>query len=214
MRGIFITGTDTGVGKTIISAAIACGLKEKGINVGIMKPVGSGGKKRGNHFVSNDALILKKAAGVSDPLELINPICFKTQIAPYPASLIEKREINLNKIYSSYEKLCKKHEFMVVEGIGGVLVPIKKNYFVIDLIKKLGLSVIVVCRPGLGTINHTLLTINALLSNKIKIICLVFNKTSPDMEDLSEKSNLEIIKKLSGIRVIKNPFINLDKTCK
>lgn len=207
MKGLFVTGTDTGVGKTIISAAIAFNLKEKGINVGVMKPIACGGEKKGSRYISGDALILRKAAGVNDPVELINPVCFKNPFAPYSASLIEKKRVDLGKISSSYEELSRKHEFVIVEGIGGVLVPIKKDFFVSDLIKLLDIPVIIVCRPGSGTINHTLLTINALLLKKIKILCLIFNKSETGKKDNSEKSNLKMIRKLSGIPVIKYPFI-------
>lgn len=207
MPGVFITGTDTGVGKTFVSSAIALGLREKGVNVGVMKPVASGGKKKGCIYVSGDALALKKASGVNDPVELINPVCFKTPLAPYTASIIEKNKVDLGRIYSSYKILCRRHEFMLVEGIGGVLVPVKKNYFVIDLIKKLGLPVIIVCRPGIGTINHTLLTINALKTRNIQILCLVLNKTTEMVNDKSERSNMMILNELTGIPVIKYPYI-------
>ncbi|MEW6088159.1 MAG: dethiobiotin synthase [bacterium] len=210
MPGVFITGTDTGVGKTIISAALAFSLKKKSVNVGVMKPVASGGIKKGGRFVSQDAVLLRKAASVDDLAGLINPVCFKNPLAPYPASLIETRGLNLKKIFLSYRKLSIKHEFMVVEGIGGVLVPIKKNYFVIDLIKKMNLPVIVVCRTGLGTINHTLLTVNILRANNIKILCLVFNKMSSE-KDLSEKTNARIIENITGLKVIKFPFLHLKK---
>lgn len=207
MKGVFITGTDTGVGKTVISAALAFGLREKNVDVGVMKPIACGGVKRDGHFVSEDALVLKEIAGVDDHVRLVNPICFKTPIAPYPASLLENRKVDLKKVYLSYERLADKHDFLIVEGIGGILVPIKRNYFVIDLIKELDLPVIVVCRPNVGTINHTLLTVNALEAEGIKILCLVFNKTSLSVKDSSEKSNPDIINKLTGIPVVKFPFI-------
>lgn len=207
MKGVFITGTDTGVGKTVISAALACGLRRKNIDVGVMKPIACGGVKVGSHFVSEDALALREIAGVNDPIKFINPVCFKNPVAPYPASLLENKKVDLKKVYLSHKKLADKHDFLIVEGIGGVLVPIKKNYFVIDLIKKLNLPVIIVCRPNIGTINHTLLTVNALQARGIEILCLVFNKTSLSAKDESEKSNLDVINKLTGIPVVKFPFV-------
>ncbi|MFH1287200.1 MAG: dethiobiotin synthase [bacterium] len=207
MPGVFITGTDTDVGKTIVSAALAFGLKKKAVNIGVMKPIACGGVKIGNRFVSEDAIILKKTVDADDPIELINPVCFKNPIAPYPASLLENKKVDFKKIRLSYKKLINKYDFLLVEGIGGVLVPIKKKYFVIDLIKELNLPVIVVCRSNIGTINHTLLTVNALQLKGIKILCLVFNKTSLSAEDSSEKSNPDIINKLTGIPVVKFPFI-------
>ncbi len=199
MSGVFITGTDTGVGKTIVSAALAFGLREKAVNVGVMKPIACGGIE--------DAIILKEAAGVDDAIELINPVYFKNPVAPYHASLVENKKADLRKIHLAYKNLITRHDFIIGEGIGGVLVPIKKNYFVIDLIKELNLPVIVVCHSNIGTINHTLLTVNALRLKDIKILCLVLNKTSSSIKDRSEKSNPDIINKLTGIPVVKFPFI-------
>lgn len=191
-KGIFVTGTDTGVGKTIVTAGISLALKNKGINVGVMKPISTGGIQ--------DAKFLLNFIGLKDDIRLVNPVSFKNPLAPYVAGKIENRKINKNKIFTSFEKLKKLHEFIVVEGIGGVLVPILKDYFVADLIKDFKLPVIIVCRTGLGIINHTLLTLKILEQRKIKILGLIMNGFTG--KDLSEKTNQFVVENLSKYFVL------------
>lgn len=193
-KGIFVTGTDTGVGKTIVTAGVALSLKNKGIDVGIMKPVSTGG------IPNEDIRFLMDFLGLKENIELVNPVALKESLAPYVAAKIERKKINLNKIFTSYEKLKKLHDFIIVEGIGGVFVPILKNYFVADLIKDFKLPVIIVSRAGLGTINHTLMTINTLEQKKAKILGIVLNMFSG--KDISEKTNPEMIEKLGKYPVL------------
>jgi dethiobiotin synthetase len=109
--GIFITGTDTGVGKTFIAGALACQLRSEGIDVGVMKPIETGcGSKR----MPADAVYLKKAAMSTDSLELITPYRFRIPLAPWPASIKEKKKIEIKKILAAYEQLCARHAFMIV----------------------------------------------------------------------------------------------------
>lgn len=191
-KGIFVTGTDTGVGKTIVTAGISLALKNKGINVGVMKPISTGGIQ--------DAKFLLNFIGLKDDIRLVNPVSFKNPLAPYVAGKIENRKINKNKIFRAFNKLKKLHEFIVVEGIGGVLVPILKDYFVADLIKDFKLPVIIVSRAGLGTINHTLLTLKILEQRKIKILGLIMNGFTG--KDLSEKTNQFVVENLSKYFVL------------
>lgn len=191
-KGIFVTGTDTGVGKTIVTAGISLALKNKGINVGVMKPISTGGIQ--------DAKFLLNFIGLKDDIRLVNPVSFKNPLAPYVAGKIENRKINKNKIFRAFNKLKKLHEFIVVEGIGGVLVPILKDYFVADLIKDFKLPVIIVSRAGLGTINHTLLTLKILEQRKIKILGLIMNGFTG--KGLSEKTNQFVVENLSKYFVL------------
>ncbi|MBU0952291.1 MAG: adenosylmethionine--8-amino-7-oxononanoate transaminase [Elusimicrobia bacterium] len=205
-RGIFVVGTDTGVGKTFIAAAIAAGLKNRGINVGVMKPVQSGG---------TDAQTLIKAAGVNDPLDLVCPYSFKTPVAPELASKLEKHTISIEKIEKSFQILNQKHDFMVVEGAGGFYVPLNDDYLISDLVADLGLPVVIVSRLGLGTINHTLLTIEACKQKGIEILGIIFNQTENKSLSITEKTNPQTISKLSGIPILgiikysKNVKLNL-----
>ena len=167
VNGIFVTGTDTDCGKTIIAGGIARALLRKGFNVGVMKPVATWGdpaREAGirTKWISEDALHLRQAAATSDALSLINPICFKAAMAPWPASIQEKKKIDLERLVQVYRQLVHRHDYMVVEGAGGLMVPLKRNFFMSDLMKRFHLPAIVVVRPDLGTLNHTLLTVSAL----------------------------------------------------
>jgi dethiobiotin synthetase len=194
MPGIFITGTDTGCGKTYVTALLAEYFISRGHDVGVMKPISTGPK------AGNDAYFLKRKLELKDPLNLINPIRLKHPLAPYPAARLEKKKLDLKKIFKAYEKLSDLHAMVLVEGIGGVLVPITRDYFVATLIKDLGLPAIVVARAGLGTINHAFLTIEALRQRKIRILGVILNGFKG--KDLSEKTNAKIIEQLSGIPVL------------
>lgn len=192
-KGIFVTGTDTGVGKTVVSGLLVLLLKEKGLNVGVMKPVASGGK------ISQDAFFLSKVINNQDELRLINPCCLKFPLAPLVAAEKEKKNISIRSIQNAYRTLSKRHDFLIVEGIGGILVPIKKNFFVGDLIKLFDLPVLIVSRLGLGAINHCLLTIESARSFHLRIAGIVFNQSSPDKTGFAEKTNPSVIERLSGI---------------
>jgi dethiobiotin synthetase len=201
-KGLFITGTDTGVGKTYLSAGIATALACRGVNVGVMKPAETGCIMRVGRLVTMDALRLMKSARVKDPLSLVNPYRFRMPLAPAVASEREGKTIDPLKIISAFQTLSKRHEFMIVEGAGGIMTPLSANYTYLDLAKKLGLPVLIVARPGLGTINHTLLTIAALRGRKISIAGIVINYAQDVKSGLAEKTNPEVIEKISGIRII------------
>lgn len=194
MKNIFITGIDTGVGKTLIAAALAAALKETGTDVGVMKPVATGGW--------DDAQFLIRAAGIKDNLFLVNPYCLATPVAPAVAADIEKIKINVGKIKTVYEELSKRHEMMIVEGVGGLLVPIYKKYLVSDLIKDLNLPIIIVARAGLGTINHTLLTISEARRSRIKVIGVIINNYDEADAGIAEKTAPEVIEKIGKIPVL------------
>lgn len=194
MPGLFITGTDTGVGKTYVTLYLAEKFRRDGMDVGIMKPIACGPQKE------NDAVYLKKKLKLDDPFELINPVHLKSPLAPYSAAKLEKKKINLKKIFSAYKELSKRHQTVIVEGIGGVAVPITKDYCVVDLIHDLGLPAIVVARAGLGTINHTLLTIGALIDSHVEVMGIIMNGFTG--KDISEKTNAKAIERLSGVPVL------------
>lgn len=195
MKGIFVTATDTGVGKTVFSCGLVCLLKKRGIDVGVMKPFTSGNRQ--------DALLLLQAQDYLSPSPLlgegrgeeiiaeVNPQFFPKPLAPYIAAKLKKKKINLKKVFRSFDKILQKHKFVVVEGIGGVLVPLTKKYFLIDLIKDFGLPTIVVARAGLGTINHTLLTLKTLKEKGIKVLGVVLNGTKN--KSLAERTNQAVI---------------------
>ncbi|MCX7760954.1 MAG: dethiobiotin synthase [Hydrogenothermaceae bacterium] len=190
-KQLFITATDTGVGKTTVSAGLCKLLKDIGVNVGYFKPVETGVEE-----VPSDVKLLTDITG--QPIEEAILYSFKNPLAPYPASKIENKKIDINKIIDHYNYLRDKYDFLIVEGAGGVYVPIVKGYSYVDLIKDLNIPVLLVARAKLGTINHTLLTIKAL--EGCNIVGIVMNGFSGD--DISENTNPEVIEELSGIKVI------------
>jgi dethiobiotin synthetase len=200
-EGIFITGTDTGVGKTLIAAGLVAALKEQGIDVGVMKPLESGAPSFGSAPIPQDALYLKEIAGVHDDLDLINPYCFQSQLAPGVAAEKEGVEIDLNRIKAQYDELKGSHQFMVVEGAGGLLVPVAQGVLLPELIKLLDLPLLLVARSSLGTINHTLLSLYYCQQEGLKVIGVILSKSTPDA-DPSEASNAQIIAECSAVPLL------------
>lgn len=201
-KGIFITGTDTGVGKTVVAGALAMGLKKTGFSVGVMKPVETGCKKVGKRLVPSDAIFLKEATGVQDNLDIINPYRFEKPLAPAVASELEGIRIDITQILKTYNILRKRYDIIIVEGAGGILVPVYKDYLFLDLIRDLRLPVLIVARPWLGTINHTLLTIRCAQEYGIPVIGFILNYTKDLKQDPSEKTNPLVIKRLSNVPLI------------
>ena len=193
-NGIFITGTDTEVGKTIIAAGIAYALKAKNIDVGVMKPIASGSR--------NDAQLLKRTAQVDDPIDLINPVYFDLPIAPSVASKIESRESDLQKVYNAFEHLSQQHNFLVVEGIGGIAVPIGRDKSVADLAKRIDFPVLIVGRSYLGTINHTVLTVTFAKSFGLEVCGIVLNTGQDVPEDISVATNPIEIERLTKLPIL------------
>lgn len=156
-KGIFITGTDTGVGKTIVAATLALLLRMRGVNVGVMKPVTSGCREVDGNLVSDDALLLCQAAGVSCNAD-VAPYLLREPLAPAEAARIDGVRIDFASIKEAYDRLATVHDVVIVEGAGGLMVPLAGGLLVADLVRELDLNLLVVARPGLGTINHTVLT--------------------------------------------------------
>lgn len=192
-RSIFIVGTDTSVGKTLIAAGLARMLANRGVRVGVMKPIASGGRP------SEDGKLLQKAARLPDRVypEIV-PVHYRQPLAPYTASWKEGKP-DLEKIDAAYQKAKKKYDFLIVEGIGGVLVPITKDLLAIDWLVKWKVPALVVARAGLGTLNHTLLTVEALRKRKVKVLGVVVNGYKG--KELSEKTNAQALRKLLKVPI-------------
>lgn len=199
MNGFFITGTDTGVGKTVVAGAIAAYLKRQGVRVGVMKPIASGCFTRGGRLVAEDSLFLQKCAGVEDSMEVITPVCLKNPLAPYVAAQIEKRKVSFAHIQKQFNFLKKRYDTLIVEGVGGLLVPLAKNKTGVDLIKMTRFPAIVVSRLGLGTINHTLLTLSELRRHRIRVKGVLFNSSEKNFKGKAEKTNPKIISKMGQV---------------
>ena len=157
---------------------------------------------RAGRLVPKDAHRLMKSACVKDPLSLVNPYRFRRSLAPAVAGEREGTAIDPLMMINAYQKLSTRHEFMIVEGAGGIMVPLSGKYTYLDLAKQIGLPVLIVARPGLGTINHTLLTIAALRGRKIPIAGIVINYAQDVKSGLAEKTNPAVLEKISGIRIV------------
>lgn len=202
-HGVFITGTDTGVGKTLVTAALALHLKKRGLTVGVMKPIETGvsaGRK-----AQSDTARLQSIIESEETAGAICPYSFELPVAPLAAAQAEGQIINPDTIKKVYRLLTSRYDGMVVEGVGGIRVPITPKSSVTDLIKSLRLPVIVVGRSGLGGINHALLTIETLQRLKIPIIALILNHTEATRSSLARmqaRTTLEILRKQAGVPVL------------
>jgi dethiobiotin synthetase len=197
MRGLFITATDTGVGKTEVACALVSGARAAGLDVGAMKPAQSG-LTPGE---ASDADLLREAAGGADPLELVCPYQFVPPLAPGVAARLGGVEISLPRLVDMARALAARHAALVVEGAGGLLVPLTPDGTYADLAVALGLPVLVVARAGLGTVNHTALTLEALRARRLEVAGVVLNRTAPD-DDPSVPYNATEIERLTGVRVL------------
>ena len=184
MKSLFVTGNDTDVGKTCVTASIVKNLRDMDIDVGVMKPFASGYKKNSNSL-SQDVEILMKYSGSHDPIDLVNPYFFEIPTSPYNASKILARKISTQKVIDAYDKLLSSHDLVVVEGIGGLMTPITQNYFVSNLISELDIDTIIVTGSKLGTVNHTLLTYEHCKQMHLKLKGFVINQTEPNGYELS-----------------------------
>lgn len=185
MNSFMVTGTDTGVGKTVVAGGLAAALRRRGLDAGVMKPVATGARRG----VSEDAVLLRKAAGVDDPLSLINPIALAPPLAPSAAA---RRPLDLRPVRAAYRELSRRHDLVVVEGIGGLLVPLRPRWTVAHLAKRLRLPILIVTRARLGTLNHTALTVLAARAFGLEILGLVVNHAEPGRGDRRTWASLEV----------------------
>lgn len=199
MKPLFITATDTDIGKTYVCAGLAHSLKKLDIDVGIMKPFACGVKQK-TGFSSNDLTMLSNAAMVNDAEELLNPFFFPIPASPYTAAKNLGVKIDIDYLMKCFRKLDKIHDVMLVEGIGGIMTPILKDYAIIDLIKDLDANTIIVTSSKIGTINHTIMTCNMCKNMKIPVKGLIINNFDStgypvsDLErDLSALADLPVL---------------------
>ena len=207
-RSLFVSGTGTGVGKTFVTAALAAAWRSQGVDVGVMKPIATGCVRGANGWVSEDALFLRRQSGVLDELDLINPVRFVAPLAPLVAARLEGREHEdlMAACRAAYCELTRRHEVMLVEGVGGLLVPLHLGEQRLDtcatLAAELNLPVLVVAARTLGTINHTLLTCRLPMPDSSPIVGLVFNDSERVADnDLAAQTSPAIIAELTGLPI-------------
>jgi dethiobiotin synthetase len=199
--GIFITGTDTDVGKTIVAAGLALVLRSWGLKVGVMKPVATGCYGKEERPISQDAAFLMEAAQNEYP-PLTSPMRFRNPLSPNVAAMLEKKEVDVQGILKSYRELQKHYDFLIVEGIGGLMVPFRKDYYVANLIRDMGLPIVIVSYAGLGAINHTLLTVDAAMIRGLEVRGIIFNRVSVTNYSLAELTNPKVIHDISGVPIL------------
>ncbi len=203
VKGLFVTGTDTGVGKTLVSAALARRLTQMGHRVGVMKPVETGVEAGLSDH--SDAARLMAAAGVNDSLDLVSPYRFSAPVAPYAAAAAQGRVIELSEIVRQYDELAARYSCVVVEGAGGLLVPTGHDWDMGDLISRLDLPVLLVGRVGLGGINHALLTLESLERRQLRVLALLLNETVPSptaVEQEQRASTVALLKERVSVPLL------------
>ena len=189
----FVTGTDTGVGKTFVTSGLVRFSRSKGIDAVGMKPICTGD--------DSDVRQLLDACGSCEPEHLINPVWYRTPVAPYTASIIEDRLIDLDGIREAFEFLARQHSSVLVEGVGGIAVPIFAHYDFRDLARDLRLSVIIVAANRLGVLNHARLTVEAVRAAGLRCSLIALNSAHPD-SDISEQTNLSILENLVDVPIL------------
>lgn len=205
-KSFFIMGTDTDIGKTFISNLLIKYCVQNNIKCIYYKPISSGGLRINDKFYSYDVLNIFKNSGIGKNInldmfnELINPYRFKNEVSPHLAQKIECKQIDINLIIKNYKKLQENYEIVIIEGCGGLSVPLNSEYFMqYDLIKLLDVECILVSKSGLGTINHTLLTINFAKEVGIKIKGIIYNKYKNDILDNENIKTIEDISKINTL---------------
>ena len=200
--GLLVTGTDTGIGKTVIAGAIANWFRRQGNRVAALKPAGSGCVRRREGLVSEDAEFLAHCADASHPLDVICPVRYAEPLAPAVAAERAKEPLDWTAIDRSIATMSQGSDVLIVEGVGGVMVPMDPKHTFLDVARWLKLPAVVVARPGLGTINHTLLTVNALRDAGVPVAGVVINRYPAQNADVAAETNPRAIEKWGKVPVL------------
>lgn len=191
MKSLLITGTDTGSGKTLVTAALMQYFKAEGLKVAGMKPVAAGAVDSGEGLQNEDALLLQQSATEQVDYKTINPYCFEPPIAPHIAAIETRDRISLGKIQQSYQQLSAANDLVLVEGAGGWRVPLSDNLEFSDIAKAFDLPVVLVVGLKLGCINHARLTAESILADGLKLAGWIVTQVEPDM--LRVEKNLQAL---------------------
>jgi len=200
--GLFITSTDTGVGKTLIAGAIARILTEKGLKVGVFKPIATGCHRSWEGLVSYDTEFLANCANSELSLSTITPVGYVTPAAPIVSAAYDGPPIDFDKIAAAYKDICENNDIVIIEGIGGARVPLTPEFDLLDLAVEFHLPVVIVARPSLGTINHTLMTIDCVRAAQLKIAGIVINGYNATEATVAENTAEQVITQCSGVNIL------------
>lgn len=193
MDGLFITGTDTGAGKTYVTALILKALRAEGVDAVGYKPLCCGGRE--------DAYALQSASGGGVDLDAVNPCWMRSASAPYVAGMFENKELDVDALLGGARSLADAHDVVLCEGVGGWKVPVLKDYTVADFAKDLGWPVLLVVGNRLGALNHTALTVESMRASGVEPVGMVFNNLSDEL-DTAEITNKGIAEEMTGVPVL------------
>ncbi|PWI58870.1 dethiobiotin synthase [Sulfoacidibacillus thermotolerans] len=199
MNGFFITATDTDVGKTLVAGGIASAFRNRGIDIGVYKPLQSG------HLANDekgDAARLKRLSEIEDGIADICPYSFSEPLAPALAIARQGQAIATADLVAHAQKLANRHTYLIVEGAGGLAVPYASDGLVVDFAKELRLPLLIVARPNLGTVNHSVLTIEYARSHGLSVLGVVISGFQKETDDLSQETNAEMIANLGKVPIL------------
>ena len=206
--GLFVTGTDTGVGKTVVAQAIIGALAELDLDVAAMKPVETGVGPNG----PEDAQALAKAIRHSEPLDVICPLQFSLPAAPLVAAEDAQQPLEVGKIREAWKQIRERHDFVVVEGAGGLLVPLIDDLDMAGLASEMEIPIVIVARAALGTINHTLLTLREAKRRALEVVGVVFSHQAGPLSDADQKNFAALKKSLGPLVIGEIPFLSHPET--
>ena len=209
MSGIFVTGTDTGVGKTFVAAAILKASRDRAVDAVPMKPVQTGAEKRGKTLIAPDLEYCLAAAGLqpnADERRLMVPYLYEPACSPHLAGRMAGRYADISVIQQNAKALLRRRQALVIEGAGGIMVPLNEKETTLDLMKNLGYPVILVSRIGLGAINHALLSINTLNTAGLRLLGVVFNQAEPPLPEnrFIEEDNPRAVAEFGKVSILGN----------
>lgn len=203
-KNIFITGTGTDIGKTFVTGLIIKKLAQNGKNPAYYKAAMSGNKRRtDNSLIPGDAVWIQKTSGIRQPLDEMCPYVYENPYSPHLASRIESNPVSMQVVKENFEQVCKKYDYVTMEGSGGIICPICFDEVKIrleDVIRELHLSCLIVADAGLGTINSVVLTVEYMRSGNIPVKGLIFNRFHPG--NIMEEDNINMCEYLTGLKVL------------
>lgn len=208
LPGLFITGTDTGVGKTFVTAAITGTLTRAGLRVAPLKPVATGATRSGDAWISEDVEVLRSALPSPPPAEAIAPVVLEAPLAPPVAARLDGGSLPFGRVLAATHSALadwarQGSEIVLVEGVGGLLCPLADAAAVADLALALDLPLVIVARRGLGTINHTLLTVEAAQLRGLRIAGVILNAAGPAPDGPAERTNPgELARRLGSVPIL------------
>jgi dethiobiotin synthetase len=199
---LIVTGTDTGVGKTLVAGAIARYFRRRGVRVGVLKPAATGCVRRREGLVSEDAEFLAHCADTPFPLDVVCPERYAEPLAPAVAAERAGIPLDWQSVQRSVDAITGESDVLIVEGVGGLMVPMDPRHTFLDVCKWLGSPTVIVSRPALGTINHTLLTLDALRRAGVRVPGVVINRYPPETPPAAEETNPRAIERWGKTRIL------------